>query len=127
MLLVEQNASRALSIASRGYVADSGLITMAGPAQQPLQDPRCAKRIWASSACVCCPCCPCQKGWQVCTPAPRSCASIAALMSTIVIATRESCLALWQAEHVRALLTQRGTASALLGMTTRGDQILTAA
>ena len=40
MLLVEQNASRALSIASRGYVMDSGLITMAGPAQQLLQDPK---------------------------------------------------------------------------------------
>lgn len=45
-------------------------------------------------------------------------------MSTIVIATRESRLALWQAEHVRALLTQRGHSVSLLGMTTRGDQIL---
>ena len=44
---------------------------------------------------------------------------------TILIATRESRLALWQAEHVRALLTQRfGLAVELLGMTTRGDQIL---
>src|SRR6201746_1841551 len=42
-----------------------------------------------------------------------------------LIATRESRLALWQAEHVRALLTQRfGMAVELLGMTTRGDQIL---
>ena len=41
------------------------------------------------------------------------------------IATRESRLALWQAEHVRALLAQRfGVAVELLGMTTRGDQIL---
>lgn len=41
------------------------------------------------------------------------------------IATRESRLALWQAEHVRALLVQRfGLAVELLGMTTRGDQIL---
>ena len=43
----------------------------------------------------------------------------------LLIATRESRLALWQAEHVRALLTQRfGLAVGLLGMTTRGDQIL---
>src|SRR6476661_9626778 len=44
---------------------------------------------------------------------------------TTLIATRESRLALWQAEHVRALLTQRfGMTVGLLGMTTRGDQIL---
>ena len=44
---------------------------------------------------------------------------------TTLIATRESRLALWQAEHVRDLLTQRfGLTVALLGMTTRGDQIL---
>ena len=42
----------------------------------------------------------------------------------IVIATRESQLALWQAEHVQALLTARGHSVSLLGMTTRGDQIL---
>ena len=42
----------------------------------------------------------------------------------IVIATRESRLALWQAEHVQALLQQRGHTVTLLGMTTRGDQIL---
>ena len=43
----------------------------------------------------------------------------------IIIATRESRLALWQAEHVRDLLTQRfGAQVELLGMTTRGDQIL---
>jgi len=43
----------------------------------------------------------------------------------IVIATRESRLALWQAEHVRDLLVQRfGEPVELLGMTTRGDQIL---
>lgn len=40
VLLVEQNASRALSIADRGYVMDSGLITMAGDAQPLLKDPR---------------------------------------------------------------------------------------
>jgi hydroxymethylbilane synthase len=42
----------------------------------------------------------------------------------IVIATRESRLALWQAEHVRALLMQGGVGVTLLPMTTRGDQIL---
>ena len=45
-------------------------------------------------------------------------------MSKLVIATRESRLALWQAEHVKALLEQRGHQVTLLGMTTRGDQIL---
>jgi hydroxymethylbilane synthase len=44
---------------------------------------------------------------------------------TLTIATRESRLALWQAEHVRDLLAARfGVVVKLLGMTTRGDQIL---
>lgn len=43
---------------------------------------------------------------------------------SIVIATRESQLALWQAEHVQALLRARGHEVELLGMTTKGDQIL---
>ena len=43
---------------------------------------------------------------------------------TIVIATRESRLALWQAEHVKALLEGLGCRVSLLGMTTQGDQIL---
>jgi hydroxymethylbilane synthase len=42
----------------------------------------------------------------------------------LVIATRESRLALWQAEHVKRLLEERGHSVSLLGMTTRGDQIL---
>ena len=43
----------------------------------------------------------------------------------VVIATRESRLALWQAEHVKHLLTEQlGLNVQLLGMTTRGDQIL---
>lgn len=44
----------------------------------------------------------------------------------VVIATRQSPLALWQAEHVRDLLAARLPAGAvqLLGMTTRGDEIL---
>lgn len=40
VLLVEQNASRALAIANRGYVMDSGLITMTGDAKQMLTDPK---------------------------------------------------------------------------------------
>ena len=42
----------------------------------------------------------------------------------ITIATRESRLALWQAEHVQTLLEQLGHRVSLLGMTTQGDQIL---
>jgi hydroxymethylbilane synthase len=42
----------------------------------------------------------------------------------LTIATRESRLALWQAEHVQALLRAQGHAVSLLGMTTQGDQIL---
>ena len=40
VLLVEQNASRALQLASRGYVMDSGEVTMSGPARTLLEDPR---------------------------------------------------------------------------------------
>ena len=39
-LLVEQNASRALQLASRGYVMDSGEVTMSGAAAELLADPR---------------------------------------------------------------------------------------
>ena len=47
------------------------------------------------------------------------------LPGSTLIATRESRLALWQAEFVRDLLTQRfGLQVGLLGMTTLGDQIL---
>jgi len=44
----------------------------------------------------------------------------------LVIATRESALALWQAEHVRAHLSRLYPHAAveLLGMTTQGDQVL---
>ncbi|MHB1248071.1 MAG: hydroxymethylbilane synthase [Polaromonas sp.] len=46
-------------------------------------------------------------------------------MTNVVIATRESRLALWQAEYVKALLESRlGWQVELLGMTTQGDQIL---
>jgi len=40
ILLVEQNASRALAIADRGYVMESGLITMSGDAKTMLNDPK---------------------------------------------------------------------------------------
>ena len=40
ILLVEQNASRALGIADRGYVMESGTVTMNGPAKDLLNDPR---------------------------------------------------------------------------------------
>ena len=40
ILLVEQNASRALALADRGYVMDSGEITMSGNAKDLLDDPR---------------------------------------------------------------------------------------
>jgi hydroxymethylbilane synthase len=47
------------------------------------------------------------------------------MSAPIIIATRESRLALWQAGHVRDRLVQRfGLTVELLGMTTRGDQIL---
>ena len=45
-------------------------------------------------------------------------------MTTYTIATRESRLALWQAEHVQSLLQGLGHTVQLLGMTTQGDQIL---
>lgn len=40
VLLVEQNASRALGIANRGYVMESGLISMTGDAKEMLNDPK---------------------------------------------------------------------------------------
>jgi branched-chain amino acid transport system ATP-binding protein len=40
VLLVEQNASRALALADRGYVMDSGEVTMSGPAKELLADPK---------------------------------------------------------------------------------------
>ena len=40
VLLVEQNASRALQIADRGYVMESGVVTMGGDARAMLDDPR---------------------------------------------------------------------------------------
>ncbi|MDF2463008.1 MAG: transporter ATP-binding protein, partial [Ramlibacter sp.] len=40
ILLVEQNASRALEIADRGYVMESGIISMNGDAKEMLNDPK---------------------------------------------------------------------------------------
>jgi branched-chain amino acid transport system ATP-binding protein len=40
VLLVEQNARLALQAANRGYVIDSGLVTMEGEAKQMLDDPK---------------------------------------------------------------------------------------
>jgi branched-chain amino acid transport system ATP-binding protein len=40
IVLVEQNAQRALQIADRGYVMDSGLITMTGAGKDLLVDPK---------------------------------------------------------------------------------------
>ncbi len=52
--------------------------------------------------------------------------TVAAAPRSLVIATRESRLALWQAEHVRALLQALYPECqvSLLGMTTKGDRIL---
>ncbi|MDE2452100.1 MAG: ABC transporter ATP-binding protein [Burkholderiales bacterium] len=40
MLLVEQNASRALALADRGYVMESGEVTMTGEGRKLLEDPK---------------------------------------------------------------------------------------
>ena len=40
ILLVEQNANRALQLANRGYVMESGLISMSGDAKVMLNDPK---------------------------------------------------------------------------------------
>ena len=40
IVLVEQNASRALEIADRGYVMESGVISMSGNAREMLSDPK---------------------------------------------------------------------------------------
>ncbi|QAZ41338.1 ABC transporter ATP-binding protein [Methylibium sp. Pch-M] len=40
VLLVEQNASRALQLATRGYVMESGEVTMSGEAKALLNDPK---------------------------------------------------------------------------------------
>ncbi len=59
-------------------------------------------------------------------PLSSSAAVSRSLPAKLVIASRESRLALWQAEHVRAALQQYYPLCdvSILGMTTRGDQIL---
>ncbi|MBV8156957.1 MAG: hydroxymethylbilane synthase [Dyella sp.] len=59
-------------------------------------------------------------------PSSSSAAVSRSLPQKLVIASRESRLAMWQAEHVRAALQQYYPSCdvSILGMTTRGDQIL---
>ncbi len=45
-------------------------------------------------------------------------------LHNLTIATRESRLALWQAEYVQSILQKLGHQVTLMGMTTKGDQIL---
>ena len=45
-------------------------------------------------------------------------------MLNLTIATRESRLAMWQAQYVQSILQEMGHTVTLLGMTTKGDQIL---
>jgi branched-chain amino acid transport system ATP-binding protein len=40
VLLVEQNARRALAVAGRGYVLETGRMVLAGPSAQLASDPR---------------------------------------------------------------------------------------
>ena len=40
LMLVEQNANLALQLSDRGYVLDSGRVTISGPAAELLEDPR---------------------------------------------------------------------------------------
>jgi branched-chain amino acid transport system ATP-binding protein len=40
ILLVEQNARLALEVSSRGYVMETGSITLSGPARELLVDPK---------------------------------------------------------------------------------------
>ena len=46
------------------------------------------------------------------------------MSEALIIATRESRLALWQAEHVKGLLEAEGATVELLPMTTQGDRVL---
>ncbi|WP_066731844.1 hydroxymethylbilane synthase [Cupriavidus sp. D384] len=59
-------------------------------------------------------------------PSSSSAAASRSMPHKLVIASRESRLAMWQAEHVRAALQQYYPQCdvSILGMTTRGDQIL---
>lgn len=59
-----------------------------------------------------------------CTQTSFTSGSFRSAILKLTIATRESRLALWQAEHVQSLLRQQGHEVELLGMTTQGDQLL---
>jgi branched-chain amino acid transport system ATP-binding protein len=50
ILLVEQNARLALQAADRGYVMESGLITMSGPAESLLHHPK-VREAYLGEAC----------------------------------------------------------------------------
>jgi branched-chain amino acid transport system ATP-binding protein len=50
VLLVEQNASRALTLAQRGYVMESGLITLSGDAKALLHNPAVRSAYLGESA-----------------------------------------------------------------------------
>jgi hydroxymethylbilane synthase len=58
-------------------------------------------------------------------PASTTIRAMSTFPQPVIIATRQSMLALWQANHVKDLLARRfGWQVDLLGITTRGDQIL---
>lgn len=67
---------------------------------------------------------PCRRWCLIFFPSLAVSASSPPVSLNLTIATRESRLALWQAEHVRDRLQALGHRVTLLGMTTRGDQIL---
>ena len=46
ILLVEQNANMALSVADRGYVLETGVIDLEGTAKDLAPIPACERRIW---------------------------------------------------------------------------------
>jgi branched-chain amino acid transport system ATP-binding protein len=48
VLLVEQDANKALSIADYGYVLETGTISLAGDSEQLRRDDTSAGRIWDS-------------------------------------------------------------------------------
>jgi energy-coupling factor transporter ATP-binding protein EcfA2 len=49
ILLIEQNAKLALECSQRGYVMESGEITLHGESASCSAIPRCAPPIWANS------------------------------------------------------------------------------
>ena len=47
ILLVEQNAQMALSVADRGYVLETGRVTLTGPGRELLADEAVKRHTWA--------------------------------------------------------------------------------